>query len=277
MSAWERTKDPQEIERYLRVYYYENIPLLADLPQMGREIGPYADTLSLIGYRRQGELVAVQGFYHYGRWLPHFVDSAALEPMLDDALRRRIRWLMGVRRIVDPFLERLWELGFSSDYDEEDHLCYVEPETLVPYPLPEVRRATPEDIPEIAELRFLFEREYFGTPEPFISKGWCHYVAEHYVQQGAYVVERDGRLVAMVAVEAELPELAHVGAVYTREGYRGRGFAKGVVTAICEELLARKPRVTLTVRVDNEIAYHVYQVLGFRRWTDYRMTRLHRF
>ena len=108
MSAWERTKDPQEIERYLRVYYYENIPLLADLPQMGREIGPYADTLTLIGYRRQGELVAVQGFYRYGRWLPHFVDSAALEPMLDDALRRRIRWLMGVRRIVDSFLERLW-------------------------------------------------------------------------------------------------------------------------------------------------------------------------
>jgi hypothetical protein len=35
--------------------------------------------------------------------------------------------------------------------------------------------------------------------------------------------------VAMVAVEAALPQLTHIGAVYTVGAYRNRGLAKGVV------------------------------------------------
>jgi predicted GNAT family acetyltransferase len=78
----------------------------------------------------------------------------------------------------------------------------------------------------------------------------------------------------MVAVEASIPQLTHIGAVYTHRDFRGRGLAKGVVTAICQQHLRLKERVTLNVRVDNEIANRVYRALGFRVWGDYRMCRL---
>jgi predicted GNAT family acetyltransferase len=77
----------------------------------------------------------------------------------------------------------------------------------------------------------------------------------------------------MVLVEAAIPELSQIAAVYTIKGYRGRGLAKGVVSSICKDQLLDKPRVTLTVKTDNVPAFRVYRALGFRRWTDYRMSR----
>ena len=262
-----------ELKQYLRSHYHENILLLNDLAEADDPPDPRRDALSLVGYRHEGELIAVQGFYQYGRWFPHFIDDIAIGPMLDNMLKHRVRWVMGVRRVVDPFLKRLGDLGFQIGYDEKDYLCYVERQTFHPYGMEGIRRATCEDMPSIATLRREFESDYFGTPRERVDHAWCLWIAKRYIGRGAFVAERDGHLVSMVAVEAVIPELSQIAAVYTTKGYRGRGLAKGVVSAICEDQLLSRPRVTLTVKTDNAPALCVYRALGFRRWTDYRMSR----
>jgi uncharacterized protein len=263
-----------DLTRYLWRHYHENIALLSDLWSKarggwGRDAAPV-----LQGYRLQGEIVAVQGIYRSGRWLPHFERQDILPAMLEDARDYRLRWVMGVRRVVDPILERLPELGLRVSFDESDAFCYADRVSFAPRPVPGVRRATRRDAGAMATLRCAFEAEYFGVPVERIERSWCLRAAERYVREGAYLAERDGHVVAMAAVESSIPQLTHIGAVYTRRDYRGQGLAKGVVTAICQEHLRMKERVTLNVRVDNEPANRAYRALGFRVWGDYRMCRL---
>lgn len=263
----------QEIEEYLRTHAEENILVLSDLMNSGDPDQRWADPLSCIGYRSQDRVIATQAFYRYGRWFPHYVDESGLDAMMEDMMQRRVRWLLGVRRVVDPIVKRLKPVGFSLDYDEKDYLYYTDAEMLRPHPLPGIRRATPRDIKTVARMRSAFESEYFGTPSSRINPSWCIYIAERYVKRGTFVAEREDRIVSMAAVEAAIPGLSQIGAVYTRKGYRNMGLARGVVSALCEEELRRKERVTLTVKVDNEPALKAYADLGFRHLYDYRMCR----
>jgi len=263
-----------EMERYLWRHETDNIALLSELRRGQRLAANRLDPPTLLGYRLGGRMVAVQAIYRSGRWLPHMERDEILPEMLEDARPYWLRWLMGVRRVVDPILERLPALGYRVTYDEIDDFCVVDAATLVPRPAPGVRRATRRDVEDVATLRCAFEGEYFSVPLERIERAWCLRAAERYIAEGAYIAERHGHAVAMVAVEATLPQLTHIGAVYTERGYRGQGLAKGVVTAICQEHLRTKARVTLNVRVDNEAAIRAYRALGFRVAGDYRMCRL---
>ncbi|HHX43307.1 MAG TPA: hypothetical protein GX714_04880 [Chloroflexi bacterium] len=215
-----------DLERYLWRHYQENIALLHDLRQgaRGRREAPL-----LLGYRLGGAIVAVQAIYRAGRWLPHFERADVVPAMLADARDHWLRWLLGPRRVVDAILARLPALGLRVTFDEIDAFCYVDGRCFVPHPAPGVRRATRRDLEDVATLRAAFEAEYFGVPLERIERAWCLRAAEGYIRDGAYVAHRDGRAVAMVAVEAALPQLTHIGAVYTVGAYRNRGLAKGAV------------------------------------------------
>ena len=265
-----------EIQEYLLSYCHENIQLVNDLRTIGSARDSSADTLSLVGYRHEGAIIAAQGFYRHGRWLPHFVREIALSAMIDDMRQRPVRWIMGIERVVKPILQRLSDMGFGLVYDERDYLCYVDGKRLCPHETPGVRRATRRDSAAIARLRFSFEVEYFRVPAKRVNRSWCLHMARRYVREGTYLVEREGQVVSMAATEARAPGLAQIGAVYTQKGYRSRGLAKGVVWAICRELLQDCDRVTLTVDVDNAPALKAYAALGFQRWDDYRMSRFRR-
>ena len=80
-----------EIKAYLAEHYAQNILLLDDLHQAPED----PDRLTLLGYRHQGRVIAAQGFYQYGRWLPHYRDELAVEALLADMRHRHVRWLMG--------------------------------------------------------------------------------------------------------------------------------------------------------------------------------------
>lgn len=260
-----------EIEQYLLANRHQNILLLHELYRPSTQ--PVADQMTVLGYRHGGRLVAVQAFYRYGRWLPHLTDPVAIPEMLQDMRQRPVRWLLGVRAVVDPLWEVLAAQGYTLDYDEQGFLAYVDASLLAPYPSSDVRPATLEDVEAVARLRMAFDVEYFGTPAVQISRAWCQEIAESYVRAGAYVAERQGEIVAMVATEAAIPGLAQIGAVFTVDHLRRQGLARGVVSAICLDKLRDYERVTLVVRQDNHAALRAYESLGFRRWEGYRMTR----
>jgi uncharacterized protein len=261
-----------EIEHYLLTYRHQNILLLHDLYRP--DVAPAADRMSVIGYRQAGCLVAVQAFYRYGRWMPHFADPVAIPDMLDDMHRRPTRWLMGVRAVVDPLWQRLATQGYALDYDEQGFLAYVDASSLKPYPRAGVRPATFQNVDAIARLRMAFDIEYFGTLAFQISHAWCVEIAEQYVRAGAYVAEYEGQVVSMVATEATIPGLAQIGAVFTMGHLRSQGLARGVVSAICQDKLQKCERVTLVVKEGNRPALRAYESLGFRHWEGYRMARL---
>ena len=263
-----------EMLAYLHAHHREAIFALHDLVHRG-EPG-VAEPSRVIGYRTDDGILGVQCFYSSGRWLPHLADPAVVAPMLEDAVRHPLRWVVGARRVLDPLVEALLARGYFPAYDQVEVLCSLDADTFRPFAADvTARRATRADVHHLADLRRRFEAEYF----PGGGQGqadWYENAAEQAVRDGAYLVEAGGVAAATVSVEADIPELTHIGAVYTRAAYRGRGLAKAVVSAICREALGRRRRVTLTVRWDNAPARRAYEALGFQPWDEYRMCRLAR-
>ena len=262
-----------ELVRYLRERPFETFMLLSDLLEMDADTHEGDDTPHLIGYLRRGQVVAVQGLYASGRCLPHLIDESVASAMVADLLGWPVRWLMGIRRVSDPLLGELNRRGYKPSYDEQDYLMQLTRATFVPHYTPGVRHAIAEDAPAMARLRYRFEREYFHPLVPYGQESLYLKIAQRCVANGTFLVEREGAIASTVSVEARIPGLAHIGAVYTEPLHRKKGYAKGVVSAMCEDLLQSEEYVTLTVRKSNPAAIHVYNALGFQYRDEYRMFR----
>jgi ribosomal protein S18 acetylase RimI-like enzyme len=82
---------------------------------------------------------------------------------------------------------------------------------------------------------------------------------------GLYLgVIESGRLVAMAGVRVQFPGFSEISAVCTHPDFRGRGYARSLVSALVIEIIRRGDIPFLHVRMDNADAMHVYEKLGFR-------------
>ncbi len=79
---------------------------------------------------------------------------------------------------------------------------------------------------------------------------------------GVYV---DGELVAWDMTHLETDRAVMLGFLHVRRRHRGRGFAKTVTTAMCEEVFARGKVAGCHVFEDNEVSLRLTESMGFRR------------
>ena len=116
-------------------------------------------------------------------------------------------------------------------------------------PLAPLRLGT-TDVPEMLDLTAATE------PGPFLPKT---------IQMGNYFGIRasDGRLVAMAGERLQSTAFAEISAVCTLPEFRGRGYARALVTFIAAQILAAGKTPFLHVKSENE-AKVVYQKIGFR-------------
>jgi len=91
-----------------------------------------------------------------------------------------------------------------------------------------------------------------------------------------YGVFFEGKLVSIACAYLVTPEVWIIGDVYTREKFRGRGFAKIVTSAITRDAIQCSGKAMLHVREDNKHAVEVYMKLGYRavskkRWYYFKL------
>ena len=119
----------------------------------------------------------------------------------------------------------------------------LQPATLRPRPLGHA------DVPAMTELVEL------TRPGPFFRRT---------IEFGGYLgVFDDERLVAMAGERKHLDGFSEVSAVCTHPDYRGRGYARQLVSAVVAEMLARGEVPFLTTYSDNVAAIATYEALGF--------------
>jgi hypothetical protein len=106
------------------------------------------------------------------------------------------------------------------------------------------------DVPEMLDLAAATE------PGPFLPQT---------IQMGSYFGIRasDGRLVAMAGERLRSTAFREISAVCTHPEFRGRGYAKALVTFLTAQILAVGQTPCLHVKSENE-AKVVYQRIGFR-------------
>ena len=116
-------------------------------------------------------------------------------------------------------------------------------------PLAPLRLGT-TDVPEMLELTAATE------PGPFLPQT---------IQMGNYFGIRasDGRLVAMAGERLQSAAFVEISAVCTHPEFRGRGYARALVTFLAAQILAAGKTPFLHVKSENG-AKVVYQEIGFR-------------
>lgn len=82
-------------------------------------------------------------------------------------------------------------------------------------------------------------------------------------RQVYYGVELEGRLISIAGTYVRMPEVWIVGDVYTIPGYRGRGLAKAVVSAVSRDAIAVGATPALSVDANNAPALRLYRELGY--------------
>jgi ribosomal protein S18 acetylase RimI-like enzyme len=132
----------------------------------------------------------------------------------------------------------------------------VEPETLRPRHLANVRRLRDDDLPGMHEL---------AVAESLMA--WRPSVITHGPAFGAFIGER---LAAMACTHFATPDVIEIGNVVTHPDYRRRGLASACISALTEACFGLADRVYLLVVNENDAAITGYRRLGF--WPAERFT-----
>ena len=125
----------------------------------------------------------------------------------------------------------------------------IAPHLSVPQPAFGVQPLGDADAPEMLELATLTE------PGPFFAR--TH-------ELGGFVgVREDGRLVAMAGERMKAPGFTEVSGVCTRPGFRGRGYAAGLLGLVARRIAARGETPFLHAYADHAATIALYERLGF--------------
>ena len=77
------------------------------------------------------------------------------------------------------------------------------------------------------------------------------------------IIRKDGMIVSMAKVTNNTPSSEKILDVYTRNEYRGKGYARKVVAALQNEILDSGCKAVLNVDKNNPISNALYKSLGF--------------
>lgn len=195
-------------------------------------------------------------------------EAAALQPLLDIALRRRLNFIMGPREMVRSALKHLWPISIAR---RETHFfarlegaCF-QPHLATSPAQAAIRKATPDDIQALTTL-YTGAAGFERAPVAQVRQS----MVERVYTLRTYVAEARGRLVAAASTSAESTQAAMIGGVWTLPNERDHGYSTAVVAALSAELLTEGRCPHLFYLEDNAPAAHVYKKIGFQdigHWT----------
>ena len=147
---------------------------------------------------------------------------------------------------------------YGRRYEEALAMDFMEARSVTEPSAPEVETAHEDDLDEIFDCaqRFVADCGLLDKPEkePFRN-----------VLGSFRVIRADGKIVSMARIAPATKDDLRLVLVYTRDEYRGKGYARKVVNSAKNEILASGKRVTLNVDRKNPVSYHLYLSLGFER------------
>jgi len=117
---------------------------------------------------------------------------------------------------------------------------------------------------EWAHLEQILAIEAVSFPTPWSRQAFVHELLDN--DLASYVVALDGERVVGYAGMWIIIDEAHLTNVAVHPDYRGRGIGEGLLNELIRVAVnLGAERMTLEVRVSNQVAQKLYQRLGFRQ------------
>ena len=150
------------------------------------------------------------------------------------------------------------ELIKNHNYNLYIGMDFMKCTKKIPNVYHEVIKAKVDDLDEIVELCFEFFKEC-GLPDiPNKEK------MKSYIDKFSIIKDND-KIVSMAAYAPDTDNSLRLTHVYTMPEYRGRGYARKIVSTITNEILDKGMIATLNVDIHNPISYHLYTSIGFHK------------
>lgn len=132
------------------------------------------------------------------------------------------------------------------------------------------------DVPTVAQWNMDYQVEALGATRNRDLEAACLDKAERAVEEGkTWVLEHEGRLVAMSAFNAATREAVQIGGVWTPPALRRRGYARSVVAAsLLDARSIGVETAILFTGTHNLAAQKAYLALGFEPVGEYRILLL---
>lgn len=219
----------------------------------------FADML-YVGAEESGVLTGV-GMYSrlWTSAVVHAEDPETVDALTDAVLGLGLPLtdVLGFRRYAARVVGRLAMHGKEATNVSEQIVLTVTPEHFHPHHTPRARRANSADIDALAVLA----REDQARPETGAVTDDERRKIDPSV---TFLVEEDGRAASKANLHARSAHYAQIGGVVTHPEYRGRGYAKECVSALCADCFASGTgTMLLFTDEDNAAALRVYRALGF--------------
>ncbi len=135
------------------------------------------------------------------------------------------------------------------------------------------RRIESHDINLGTEWEVAYSQEALGEEDGLQLREHCRAAVERSVRERkAWVLEREGQLVARTAFNTAIQEAVQVGGVWPPPEYRSRGYGRAAVAVSLLE--ARSEGASIAILFTGEENYparKAYEALGFQRIGDYRI------
>jgi predicted GNAT family acetyltransferase len=139
-----------------------------------------------------------------------------------------------------------WEIVRNIPVDQ---MVSTAPPEIPPYD-EAIEQLAPHDVPEMIALAELTE------PGPFRKRT---------IDFGGYIgIHKEGLLAAMTGLRIHPAGFTEVSAVCTHPDFRGRGYAKLLVSLVTRSIYERGEAPFLGVRQDNANAIRVYESVGYK-------------
>jgi uncharacterized protein len=220
------------------------------------------------GWEESGKLRGVAA--SFGLWGSLVVVSDAedvLRSLVDRVVSAgvAISSVPGFRRFAEPTVAQLREHGIAPRSQEPSFVYELTQERFRSVPTI-ARTPAPDQIDDLVHLQRSLHAKNDDLPVTSRERRQMEIVR-------TYVCVVDGTIVSKAAVHGRSRHYAQIGGVITHPAFRGRGFAKQCVSALCADCFASGMKnVLLFTAKGNLPAQRVYESLGFVITDDYLLT-----
>ncbi|MBF4695673.1 GNAT family N-acetyltransferase [Fusibacter ferrireducens] len=260
--------DIQQIGAYLESNFEETLYFQKVYEELKQDIlqGTF------YGYIQQGDLVGLFYFSNKNSLTVHYSDSVvlgnlnllkAIKHHKPKYIKGEVSVIEGIYRVICRTLDSLHEDdSILMRYDSNRKIENVE----IPF---EWISAASGDV--FQELKFFINVEtQFGRNVKSIND-ISKDLREMLKQKKYYLVRSSQGLIGQGLIEEETSTLGIIGGIYVDPLYRQKGIGEAISLKLTRQLLEKEKKPYLFVMTNNKHAIHLYEKIGYKVSTPYRI------
>mgnify|MGYP003751845597 FL=1 len=218
------------------------------------------------GYFEGDSLRGILVFYNLGTCIPHYESTGAIPFFSKLMIMGRFNVLLGKDQVIRPIFEAIKNYKELKEFEE---CSYQINRNFKPFKLEGAVFIDVSGNDDTSIISFVRKAYWRGFGAERTIEGTRLLLLQKNAEEEFIILSVDNKLVAQACVQTFTDYTNQIGAVYSLEEERGKGYAKAAVSELCERIIRRGKLPTLIVSKKNIPALNAYKALGFEHYSDY--------